>query len=76
MSAPAFIGLNPERGYLILYRQEERNACPGCGKSNWLIGRVSAECAFCGTAIPLAQSSSAPPALLEMPALPETETEN
>lgn len=28
--------------------------CPGCGHSHWQIGRLSAECAFCGTALPLA----------------------
>jgi hypothetical protein len=33
------------------------NHCPGCGRIQWLIGRVSAECAFCGTALPLAEAS-------------------
>lgn len=29
-------------------------ACPGCSRSHWYVGRMMAECAFCGTAIPLA----------------------
>jgi hypothetical protein len=33
------------------------DACPGCGRSHWLIGRATAECAFCATALPLADSS-------------------
>lgn len=28
--------------------------CPGCDARNWYIGRSSAECARCGTALPLA----------------------
>ncbi|WP_213981579.1 hypothetical protein [Sphingomonas sp. dw_22] len=40
-------------GYRIAYRPQETNHCPGCGKSHWMIGRLTAECAFCGTALPL-----------------------
>jgi hypothetical protein len=39
---------------MLLYRQNSANACPGCGKSHWLVGRVMAQCAFCETALPLA----------------------
>ena len=46
-----------ERGYHIVYREQETNHCPGCGRTQWLIGRVSAECAFCTTALPLAEAS-------------------
>ena len=42
-------------GYRPAYHQHEPNSCPGCGKSHWLLGRVSAECAYCGTALPLAE---------------------
>lgn len=42
-----------QQGYHVVYRQGERNFCPGCGRSHWLVGRISAECAFCSTAIPL-----------------------
>lgn len=42
-----------ERGYRLVYRPDVVNACPGCGHSNWLLGRHSAECAFCTTALPL-----------------------
>lgn len=42
------------RGFMISYRPGEQNRCPGCGRSNWLVGRVSAQCGFCSTALPLA----------------------
>ena len=41
------------RGYHAVYREHQVNHCPGCGRTHWLIGRVSAECAFCSTALPL-----------------------
>ena len=44
------------RGYHAIYRDNEINHCPGCGRTHWLIGRVSAECAFCATALPLVES--------------------
>ena len=46
-----------KRGHHIVYRANEANHCPGCGRSNWYVGRVSAECGFCGTAVPLAEAS-------------------
>lgn len=42
-----------QRGYAVAYRDQEVNHCPGCGRSHWYIGRLLAECGFCGTAIPL-----------------------
>jgi hypothetical protein len=45
------------RGHHIVYRANEANHCPGCGRSQWYIGRISAECGFCGTAVPLAETS-------------------
>ena len=42
-----------QRGYHIVYREHETNYCPGCGRTHWYIGRIMAECAFCGTALPL-----------------------
>ena len=44
------------RGYHVVYRQHETNYCPGCGRSQWLLGRRSAECGFCATALPFASS--------------------
>lgn len=41
------------RGYHVVYHDHETNHCPGCGRSQWLIGRLMAECAFCATALPL-----------------------
>lgn len=45
-------------GYRVAYRQQETNHCPGCGNSHWMIGRLTAECAFCGTALPLISGAS------------------
>lgn len=44
------------RGHHIVYRANAQNHCPGCGRSQWFIGRISAECGFCGTAVPLAEA--------------------
>lgn len=41
------------RSAVILYRQTEKNVCPGCAAAAWHVGRFSAECAHCGFAIPL-----------------------
>jgi len=45
-----------QRGHHIVYRTNADNHCPGCGRSQWYIGRISAECGFCGTAVPLAEA--------------------
>jgi len=47
------------RGHHIVYRANASNHCPGCGRSQWFVGRVSAECGFCGTAVPLAEARRA-----------------
>lgn len=56
------------RGYHAVYRMQEVNHCPGCGRAQWIVGRFSAECAFCSTALPLAEaailSASAPPEIV------------
>ena len=44
------------RGHHIVYRTNADNHCPGCGRSQWYIGRISAECGFCGAAVPLAEA--------------------
>lgn len=41
-----------QRGYRPVYHTGA--VCPGCHRSNWFIGRNSAECNACGTALPLA----------------------
>jgi len=45
-------------GYRVAYRSQERNYCPGCGGSHWIIGRLTAECAYCATALPLLAGGS------------------
>lgn len=45
-------------GYRVAYRANEANHCPGCGQSHWMVGRVTAECAFCATALPLSAGSA------------------
>lgn len=50
--------ITPEkRGFHVAYRKDSPNHCPGCGHSQWLVGRISAECALCTTAIPLAEAA-------------------
>ncbi|MDB5692586.1 MAG: hypothetical protein JWO81_1649 [Alphaproteobacteria bacterium] len=44
------------RGFHVVYRRDEVNHCPGCGRTHWHIGRLSAECGFCGTALALAET--------------------
>ena len=53
-ASPSFAAGLAKRGHHIVYRSNEANHCPGCGRSQWYIGRLSAECSFCGTAVPLA----------------------
>lgn len=53
---PSFAATLANRGHHIVYRANQSNHCPGCGRSQWYIGRVSAECGFCGTAVPLAEA--------------------
>jgi hypothetical protein len=56
-ASPSFALALAKRGHHIVYRANEANHCPGCGRSHWYIGRVSTECGFCGTAVPLAETS-------------------
>ena len=46
------------RGYCVVYRENQVNHCPGCGPTHWYVGRVSAECGFCATALPLAEATT------------------
>jgi hypothetical protein len=51
------LAYNPaRRGYHVVYREHESNHCPGCSRAHWYVGRTMAECAFCGTALPLESS--------------------
>ena len=54
---------NPaKRGYHAVYRDNEVNHCPGCGRTHWYVGRTLAECGFCATALPLSESYRQPAA--------------
>lgn len=54
---------NPSsRGYHAVYRENEINHCPGCGRTHWYLGRMLAECAFCSTALPLREAVRVGPA--------------
>jgi hypothetical protein len=46
------------RGYVVTYRPGQAHACPGCGGEQWHVGRQTAECACCLTALPLADPGS------------------
>lgn len=47
--------LRPPRGGQS-YTPGHAQNCLGCGRSAWLVCRTTAECAFCGSALPLASS--------------------
>lgn len=34
--------------------------CPGCGRQAWYVFRTNAECALCGTALPLRHDEDRP----------------
>jgi hypothetical protein len=55
------------RGYQLVYRPGEANQCPGCGRSHWHVGRISAECGFCGTALALADTGMTGVGILSRP---------
>lgn len=57
-ATPSFAATLAKRGHHVVYRNNSANHCPGCGRSQWYIGRVTAECGFCGTAVPLAEARS------------------
>lgn len=44
----------------LLYRQNEVNHCPGCGGTAWIVGRATAQCVRCDTALPLILVASQP----------------
>ena len=44
------------RGLGVVYRPGSVNHCPGCGRTHWYVGRFSAECGFCATALPLVET--------------------
>ncbi len=54
LSKKNFVKQQLGRGFMPLYYAGESNHCPGCGGTHWHIGRVSAECARCETALPIA----------------------
>lgn len=58
VAVPRPLGATPRlRGFAMRYRDGMH--CPGCDARNWYIGRSSAECARCGTALPLASAGQA-----------------
>ena len=56
-----FAGISPRASsrpeFTQLYHGDVVNHCPCCDRAHWMIGRSTAECAFCETALPLAASS-------------------
>ena len=39
------------RQFRPVYHPDVINHCPGCGRTHWWIGRITAECAHCDTAL-------------------------
>lgn len=48
------------RAYRPTYRPGDVNRCPGCGQSQWFVGRTNAECAFCEAILPIANDGREP----------------
>lgn len=46
--------VDPMTRSILHYRPGQAMACPECGHSQWHVGRHSAECAWCATALPIA----------------------
>lgn len=46
--------------YALTYHSDTLNYCPSCSGTHWLIGRMTAQCAHCETALPLAQMGETP----------------
>lgn len=44
----------PAGAMVLTYRPGLPNLCPGCHGTHWHVGRTMAECATCGTALPIA----------------------
>jgi hypothetical protein len=44
----------PAGAYVLTYRPGFANLCPGCHATHWHVGRLMAECACCGAALPIA----------------------
>ncbi len=62
-------GFDPSaRGHHVVYRSNENNRCPGCGRAQWYVGRMTAECGFCGTAVALAEAEWSGAGRVEVPA--------
>ena len=61
------------RGYQPIYRLGEVNHCPACGRTHWFVGRLSAECAFCATALALADTGITGVGMLRRPHLAAAE---
>lgn len=38
-----------------LFVEGRNNACPACNARSWTVGRITAECAGCGTVLPIVQ---------------------
>lgn len=42
------------------YRLHEINVCPGCNRRHWWVFRLTAQCAFCETALPIVTDGRLP----------------
>jgi len=44
----------PSGAFVPSYWADRHNSCPACARSNWWVGRHSAECGYCGATLPIA----------------------
>jgi hypothetical protein len=59
-AGPNTIGLAHPDGNVQLYHRDEVNLCPDCGRAQWNIGRITAECVGCKAVFPLVTHHSLP----------------
>src|SRR4051812_44390364 len=57
-AAPTFAAGLPKRGPPIVFRGHASHHRPRRGRPPSYVGRIRAECGFCGTAVPLAETAA------------------
>jgi len=53
MTLPITASASEARVPMLSYRPGRAIPCPACGERQWLVGRMTAECACCETALPI-----------------------
>jgi hypothetical protein len=68
-TGPALVNAWAARPFVPTYAPGQANNCPGCGGMQWHVGRQTAECACCSTALPIADPAIRRQSIAPLPAL-------